>query len=148
MLQNKKILIAGLANKHSIAAGIARAMHAQGAELAFTYQSERLKGNVEKIAAELGSNLLFECDVASDQSIDNMYKELSKHWQSFDGFVHSIGYAPANELEGNFVDAATREGLSCQRACDSHSISASEPMLMRVPSCRQIHSHRHPLAQT
>ena len=106
MLQNKKILIAGLANKHSIAAGIARAMHAQGAELAFTYQSERLKGNVEKIAAELGSNLLFECDVASDQSIDSMYKELSKHWQSFDGFVHSIGYAPANELEGNFVDAA------------------------------------------
>ena len=72
MLQNKKILIAGLANKHSIAAGIARAMHAQGAELAFTYQSERLKGNVEKIAAELGSNLLFECDVASDQSIDNI----------------------------------------------------------------------------
>ena len=57
MLQNKKILIAGLANKHSIAAGIARAMHAQGAELAFTYQSERLKGNVEKIAAELGSLL-------------------------------------------------------------------------------------------
>ena len=70
MLQNKRILIAGLANKHSIAAGIARAMHAQGAELAFTYQSERLKGNVEKIATELGSNLLFECDVASDASID------------------------------------------------------------------------------
>jgi len=79
MLKNKKILIAGLANKHSIAAGIAQAMHAQGAELAFTYQSERLKGNVEKIASELGSNLLFECDVASDESIANMYQELSKN---------------------------------------------------------------------
>ena len=77
MLQNKRILIAGLANKHSIAAGIAQAMHAQGAELAFTYQSDRLKGNVEKIASELGSNLLFECDVASDESISKMYQELS-----------------------------------------------------------------------
>ena len=77
ILKNKKILIAGLANKHSIAAGIAQAMHAQGAELAFTYQSERLKGNVEKIAAELGSDLLFECDVASDESITYMFQELS-----------------------------------------------------------------------
>ena len=81
MLKNKKILIAGLANKHSIAAGIAQAMHDQGAELAFTYQSERLKGNVEKIASALGSNLLFECDVASDESIEKMYRELSKNWE-------------------------------------------------------------------
>jgi enoyl-[acyl-carrier protein] reductase I len=102
MLKNKRILIAGLANKHSIAAGIAQAMHAQGAELAFTYQSERLKRNVEKIASELGSEILIECDVASDNSIDKMYQDLKKHWTSFDGFVHSIGYAPANELEGNF----------------------------------------------
>ena len=72
MLKNKKILIAGLANKHSIAAGIAQAMHAQGAELAFTYQSERLKRNVEKIANELGSEILIECDVASDASIEEM----------------------------------------------------------------------------
>ena len=76
MLQNKRILIAGLANKHSIAAGIAQAMHAQGAELAFTYQSDRLRGNVEKIASDLGSNLLFECDVASDESISKLYQEL------------------------------------------------------------------------
>ena len=124
MLQNKKILIAGLANKHSIAAGIARAMHAQGAELAFTYQSERLKGNVEKIASELGSNLLFECDVASDESIDIMFKKLSNHWESFDGFVHSIGYAPANELEGNFVDAATREGFQIAHDISSYSFTA------------------------
>ena len=121
MLKNKRILIAGLANKHSIAAGIAQAMHNQGAELAFTYQSDRLKGNVEKIAADLGSNLLFECDVASDDSITKMYQELSNTWKSFDGFVHSIGFAPANELEGNFVDASTREGFQIAHDISSYS---------------------------
>ena len=133
MLKNKKILIAGLANKHSIAAGIAYAMHAQGAELAFTYQSERLKGNVEKIATELGSDLLFECDVASDDSITRMYQDLSKKWESFDGFVHSIGFAPAHELEGNFVDAATREGFQIAHDISSYSFTAmakgAKPML-------------------
>ena len=133
MLKNKRILIAGLANKHSIAAGIAKAMSAQGAELAFTYQSERLKGNVEKIANELGSTLLFECDVASDESIDAMYKDLSNHWKTFDGFVHSIGFAPANELEGNFVDASTREGFRIAHDISSYSFTAmakgAKPML-------------------
>ena len=108
-------------------------MSAQGAELAFTYQSERLKGNVEKIAHELGSDLLFECDVASDESINSMYKELSKHWKYFDGFVHSIGYAPANELEGNFVDASTREGFRIAHDVSSYSFTAmakgAKPML-------------------
>ena len=133
MLKNKKILIAGVANKRSIAAGIAKAMHSQGAELAFTYQTERLKKNVEKIAGELGSELLFECDVASDQSIDKMYAELSNHWKTFDGFVHSIGYAPANELEGNFVDVATREGFQIAHDISSYSFTAmakgAKPML-------------------
>lgn len=124
MLENKKILIAGLANKHSIAAGIAKSMHAQGAELAFTYQSERLKKNVEKIAAEVSSDILIECDVGSDESIDQMFKELSKNWQTFDGFVHSIGYAPANELEGNFLDASTREGFKIAHDISSYSFTA------------------------
>ena len=124
MLENKKILIAGLANKHSIAAGIAKSMHAQGAELAFTYQNERLKKNVEKIAAEVGSDLLIECDVASDESIDQMFKELSKKWETFDGFVHSIGFAPADELEGNFLDASTREGFKIAHDISSYSFTA------------------------
>jgi len=124
MLENKKILIAGLANKHSIAAGIAKAMYAQGAELAFTYQNERLKKNVEKIAAEVGSDLLIECDVASDESIDQMFKELSKKWETFDGFVHSIGFAPADELEGNFLDASTREGFKIAHDISSYSFTA------------------------
>ena len=133
MLKNKKILIAGLANKHSIAAGIAYAMHEQGAELAFTYQNERLKRNVEKIATELGTDLLFECDVASDDSITRMYQDLSKKWESFDGFVHSIGFAPAHELEGNFIDAATREGFQIAHDISSYSFTAmakgAKPML-------------------
>ena len=124
MLENKKILIAGLANKHSIAAGIAKAMYAQGAELAFTYQNERLKKNVEKIAAEVSSDLLIECDVASDESIDQMFKELSKKWETFDGFVHSIGFAPADELEGNFLDASTREGFKIAHDISSYSFTA------------------------
>ena len=133
MLKNKKILIAGLANKHSIAAGIAKAMHAQGAELAFTYQSERLKKNVEKIASELNSSLLYECDVSSDKSIETMYQNLSKDWKSFDGFVHSIGYAPADQLEGNFVDVTTREGFKIAHDISSYSFTAmakeAKPML-------------------
>ena len=85
MLQNKKILIAGLANKYSIAAGIANAMTQQGAELAFTYQNERLKGNVEKIASELGHDILIECDVSNDESIRNAFTELEQRWPNFDG---------------------------------------------------------------
>ena len=108
-------------------------MHEQGAQLAFTYQSERLKKNVEKIAAELGSDMLFECDVASDESIKSMFQELSSHWPNFDGFVHSIGFAPANELEGNFVDAATREGFQIAHDISSYSFTAmakeAKPML-------------------
>ena len=80
MLQNKKILIAGLANKYSIAAGIANAMTQQGAELAFTYQNERLKSNVEKIANELGHDILIECDVSNDASIHNAFAELQQKW--------------------------------------------------------------------
>ena len=93
-LKDKKILITGLANKHSIAAGIARAMSQQGAELAFTYQNERLKKNLEKISEELGHKVLIECDVSSDQSIEDMIHSLEAQWGNFDGLVHSIGFAP------------------------------------------------------
>ena len=123
-LENKKILIAGLANKHSIAAGIARSMTEQGAKLAFTYQSERLKRNVEKIAHELGHDVLIECDVSSDESISLMYQELGKAWENFDGLVHSIGFAPANELDGIFVDVATREGFQIAHDVSSYSFTA------------------------
>ena len=133
LLKGKKILISGLANKYSIAAGIARAMHREGAELAFTYQNERLLKNLKPIAAELNSNILIESDVSSDESIEQSFIELKKSWETFDGFVHSIGYAPADQLEGNFVDVTTREGFRIAHDISSYSFTAlakaAKPML-------------------
>jgi enoyl-[acyl-carrier protein] reductase I len=124
LLKNKKILITGLANKYSIASGIAAAMHREGAELAFTYQNERLLKNLKPLSEEYGSNILIECDVASDESIESSFKELSKKWDKFDGFVHSIGFAPADQLEGNFVDVTTREGFKIAHDISSYSFTA------------------------
>ena len=132
-LKNKKILITGLANKYSIASGIAAAMHREGAELAFTYQNERLLKNLEPLAKEFGSDILIECDVASDESIENSFSKLSQKWDKFDGLVHSIGFAPSDQLEGNFVDAATREGFKIAHDISSFSFTAmakaAKPML-------------------
>src|SRR6056300_453573 len=124
LLKNKKILITGLANKYSIAAGIASAMHREGAELAFTYQNERLLKNLKPLAEEFESDILIECDVASDESIENSFKQLSKKWKHFDGFVHSIGFAPSDQLEGNFVDVTSREGFKIAHDISSYSFTA------------------------
>ena len=124
LLKNKKILISGLANKYSIASGIASAMFREGAELAFTYQNERLLKKLKPLAKEYGSNILIECDVSSDDSIKNSFVELKKYWNSFDGFVHSIGFAPADQLEGNFVDVTTREGFKIAHEISSYSFTA------------------------
>jgi len=133
LLKNKRILITGLANKYSIASGIASAMYREGAELAFTYQNERLLKNLKPIAEGFGSNILIECDVASDESIENSFRELSNKWKNFDGLVHSIGFAPSNQLEGNFVDVTTREGFKIAHDISSYSFTAlakaSKPML-------------------
>ena len=124
LLKEKKILISGLANKYSIAAGIAEAMHREGAELAFTYQSERLLKNLKPIADEYNSDILIECDVSCDESIQKSFKELKKRWGNFDGFVHSIGFAPADQLEGNFVDVTTRDGFKVAHDVSSYSFTA------------------------
>ena len=133
LLKDKKILISGLANKYSIAAGIAFAMHREGAELAFTYQNERLLKNLKPIADACNSSILIECDVSSDESITTSFSELKEKWPNFDGFVHSIGYAPADQLEGNFVDVTSREGFKVAHDISSYSFTAmareSKPML-------------------
>ena len=132
-LKDKKILITGLANKYSIAAGIAHAMHREGASLAFTYQNERMLKNLAPIANELGSNILIECDVSCDDSIKKSFTELKKYWDTFDGFVHSIGFAPADQLLGDFVDVTTREGFKIAHDISSYSFTAlakaAKPML-------------------
>ena len=124
LLKNKKILITGVANKYSIAAGIANSMFREGAELAFTFQNERLLKNIKPIAEACGSDILVECDVSDDDSIKNAFSSLKKKWKAFDGFVHSIGYAPSDQLEGNFVDVTTREGFKIAHDISSYSFTA------------------------
>ena len=124
LLENKKIIIFGLANKYSIAAGIARSMSKQGAKLAFAYQNERLLKNLRPIADECNSDILIECDVSRDESIEDAFNNLTKEWNTFDGLVHSIGYAPADQLEGNFVDVTNREGFKIAHDISSYSFTA------------------------
>lgn len=93
-LSGKKLLITGVLSNRSIAYGIAKACHREGAELAFSYVGERFKDRITDFAAEFNSQLIFDCDVSSDEQIDKMFADLSKTWPKFDGFVHSIGFAP------------------------------------------------------
>ncbi|WP_158379864.1 enoyl-ACP reductase FabI [Candidatus Williamhamiltonella defendens] len=123
-LAEKRILITGIASKLSIAYGIAHAMKREGAELAFTYQNAKLKYRVEEFAKNLESTLVFPCDVAKDKSIDGLFLELSQHWPKFDGFVHSIGFAPRDQLEGGYIKAVTREGFQIAHDISSYSFVA------------------------
>ena len=104
LLKGKKGLIMGLANERSIAWGIAAAAHAQGAELAFSYQGEILQKRVTPLAESLGSNLILPCDVTDAASIDNLFETLKKEWGQIDFVVHAIAYSDKNELKGRYVD--------------------------------------------
>ena len=119
LLKGKNILIVGVANKHSIASGIAASMVNHGANLAFTYQNERLRQKVERLAKDWGSEICLPCDVGIDKEIDDVFAELNKTWDGLDCIVHAVGFAPSSELDGNFVDVTTREGFKI-----AHDISA------------------------
>ncbi len=119
LLNGKKILITGLISSKSIAYGIAEAMKAQGAELAFTYQTDKFTDRVAKMAQEFGSNLIFQCDVSSDEQIAHLFEALKAKWGHLDALVHSIAFAPSDQLEGDFVDVINREGFAI-----SHDVSA------------------------
>ncbi len=119
MLTGKKALIVGVASKHSIAYGIADAFHREGAELAFTYQGDKLKERVEKMAAEWGSDICLPCDVASDEEIAAVFADLEKRWGHLDILIHSVGFAPGHELDGDYLSVTTREGFRI-----AHDISA------------------------
>ena len=123
-MAGKRILILGVASKLSIASGIAAAMHREGAELAFTYQGEKLKDRVYKFAETWGSNLVYPCDVTNDQQIDGVFDGLSEHWDGLDGIVHCVAFAPAHELNGNYVDVTTREGFLTAHEISSYSFVA------------------------
>lgn len=123
-LDGKRLLITGLLSNRSIAYGIARACHAQGAQLAFSYVGERFKDRIAEFAAEFGSRLVFDCDVADDTQIDKLFADLSAHWPKFDGFVHSIGYAPREAIAGDFLDGLSREGFRIAHDISAYSFPA------------------------
>ena len=125
-LQGKRALIVGVASNRSIAAGIAHAMAREGAELAFTFQNEKLKSRVEKIAEECQSDpaLLFPCDVSSDDQINAVFEQLGKHWNGLDIIIHSVAFAPREQLQGSYVDSVSREGFSMANDISAYSFAA------------------------
>jgi len=123
-LQGKKALIVGLASNRSIAYGIAKAFHAQGAELAFSYQNERLQSRVENMANEFDSQLTFPLDVAEDESIADAFVQLQNEWSELDILVHSVAFAPADQIGGDFIEQTTRKGFSIAHDISAYSLIA------------------------
>ncbi len=125
-MAGKKALIVGVASDRSIASGIAEAFAREGAEIAFTYQNDKLRGRVEKLAERLGQNteLLFPCDVTSDDEIDAVFAGLGKHWDGLDILVHSVGFAPREQLAGTFTESVTREGYAISHDISAYSLAA------------------------
>lgn len=123
-LKGKRALIVGLASNRSIAWGIAQAMHREGAELAFTYQNDKLQERVQKMAAECGSDITLPCDVGSDEQIEAVFAELGKRWDGLDIIVHSVAFAPKELLEGEYLASVTREGFRIAHDISSYSFAA------------------------
>jgi enoyl-[acyl-carrier protein] reductase I len=131
-LAGKRLLITGLLSNRSIAYGIARACHREGASLAFSYVGERFKERITDFAKEFDSDLIFDCDVADDAQIQAMFDQLGQAWPKFDGFVHSIGFAPREAIAGDFLEGLSREGFRI-----AHDISAySFPALAKAAAPR------------
>ena len=123
-LEKKKILITGLLSNRSIAYGIARAMRREGAELAFTYQGDSVRGRVEKLAPEFDSRIVLPCDVASDAEVNAVFTQLRKYWDGLDGIVHAIAFAPREALSGDFVESLSRESYRIAHDVSSYSLAA------------------------
>lgn len=123
-LDGKRALIVGLASNRSIAYGVAKAMHREGADLAFTYQTDKLRPRVEKMAAEFGSDITMPCDVASDEQIAAVFDTLSQHWDGLDILVHSVAFAPGEALKGDYLEGLTREGSQLAHDISSYSFAA------------------------
>jgi len=123
-LQDKKILITGLLSNRSIAYGIARAAHREGAQLAFTYQGEDIRERVVKLASDFGKNPVLPCDVTQDDQIDALFSSLQQEWGHMDGIVHSIAFAPREALKGEFLDGLTRDAFKMAHDISSYSFAA------------------------
>ncbi|MFP6681339.1 MAG: enoyl-ACP reductase [Gammaproteobacteria bacterium] len=124
ILEGKRALIVGVASNKSIAWGIAQAMHREGADLAFTYQTERLRSRVEDFAAQCDSEITIPCDVQSDEEIQNVFNHLDDYWGHFDILIHSVAYAPRESLQGKYLDSVTRENFRIAHEISSYSFAA------------------------
>ena len=124
LLEGKRALILGVAGNRSIAWGIARAMRREGAELAFTFQNERLGERVAGLAAEAGSDIVLECDVASDSGIDDMFDALKRRWDRLDVVVHALAFAPREALRGDYLESLTREAHAVAHDVSAYSFAA------------------------
>lgn len=123
-LQGKRVLITGLVSNRSIAYGVAEAMHREGAELAFTYQNDKIKSRVEKLVKPWGSTILFPCDVTDDNQISSLFTELKKEWDGLDVLIHSIAFAPQDQLEGDYLEHVDRQGFAMAHDISSYSLGA------------------------
>lgn len=123
-LAGKRALIIGIASQRSIANGIAEAMHREGAQLAFTYQNDKLKSRVSEAAAEYGSDIVLPLDVADDAQIHALFAALGQNWDGFDILVHSVGFAPRETLDGGYLDNLTRESFGIAMDISAYSLTA------------------------
>ncbi|HET6604619.1 MAG TPA: enoyl-ACP reductase [Xanthomonadaceae bacterium] len=123
-LSGRRALIVGVASQRSIATGIAEAMHREGAQLAYTYQNEKLRSRVQALADETGSDIVIPCDVAEDAQIEAVFDQLRRHWDGLDILVHSVGFAPREALQGGFLDNLSRENFAIAHDISSYSLAA------------------------
>ena len=123
-LTGKKLLITGVLSNRSIAYGIARACHQQGAEIALSYVGERFKERTAEFAQAFDSELIFDCDVGDDGQIERLMTDLSAHWPRFDGLVHAIGFAPREAIAGDFLEGLSREAFRVAHDISAYSFPA------------------------
>lgn len=124
LLAGKRALVVGVASNRSIAWGVAQAMRREGADVALTYQNERLGERVTGLAEQLGSRLAFPCDVADDGEVGELFRRLAEHWDGLDILVHSVAFAPREALSGDFLDGLTREAFASALDVSAYSFAA------------------------
>ena len=124
LMAGKRGLIMGLANNRSIAWGIAKQLHAQGAEMAFSYQGEALKRRVEPLAAEVGSDFLVECDVSDEAAMDETFRQIKERWGQLDFLVHAIGFSNMKSRPGTPTPFSRREEQGSMSNTDSPAAAA------------------------
>ena len=141
LMKGKKGLVMGVANDHSIAWGIAEALHKAGAELAFTYQGEAFGKRVKPLAERIGANILIDCDVQKEEDLDRVFARLEKEWGKLDFIVHAIAYSNKEELQGHYVDTTLNNFLQTMHI-SCYSFTSIMRRASGVPSRKTVTSAR------